>query len=77
MSIVVKSALCADRFELMLSKACLVRFVSKVFVEFSFRNLCCVGARRTAGWWIMFSIRRSVILHGVQSSVIGLLGIRC
>ena len=49
-----------------------MRLVSKVFVECNGQNPCCVGARRTSGW-IMFSIRRSVILDGVQSNVMGLL----
>ena len=71
MSIVVKSVLCVGLFGLMLSKTCCVRLVSKVFVECNGRNPCCVGARGTS-WWIMFSIRRSVILDGVQSSVMGL-----
>ena len=71
MSTVVKSALCAGLFELMQSKTCCVRLGSKVFVECNGRNPCCVGARGTSGW-IMFSIRRSVILDGVQSSVMGL-----
>ena len=57
-------------FELMPSKTC-VRFVSRVFVESSGRNPCCVGARGTSGW-IVFSIRHSVILDGVQSSVMGI-----
>ena len=70
MSIVVKSVLCAGLFELMPSKTC-VKLVSRVFVECSGQNPCCVGARGTSGW-IMFSIRRSVILDGVQSSVIRL-----
>ena len=48
-----------------------MRLVSKVFVECNGRNKCCVGARGTSGW-IMFSIRCSVILDGVQSSVLGL-----
>ena len=52
------------------SKMC-VRLVSIVFVEFNGRNACCVGARGTSGW-IMFSINCSVILDGVQSSVIGI-----
>ena len=71
MSIVDKSILCAGLFELMPSKTCCVRLVSKVFVECNGRNPCCVGARGTSGW-IMFTISRSVILDGVQSSVIGL-----
>ena len=71
MSTVVKSALCAGLFELMPSKTCCVRLVSKVFVECNGRNPCCVGARGTSGW-IMFSIRHSVILDGVQSSVMRL-----
>ena len=64
MSTVVKSVLFAGLFELMPSKTCCVRLISKVFVECNGRNLCCVGARGTSGW-IMFSIRRSVILDGV------------
>ena len=40
-------------------------------MECSGRNPCCVGVRGTSGW-IMFSIRHSVILDGVQSSVMGL-----
>ena len=36
-------------------------------MEFNGQNPCCVGARGTSGW-IMFSIRHSVILDGVQSS---------
>ena len=66
MSIVAKSV-----FELMPSKTCCVRLVSKVYVECNGRNPHCVGARGTSGW-IMFSIRRSVILDGVQSSFMGL-----
>ena len=71
MSSVVKSVLCAALFDLMPSKMCCVRLVSKVFVECNGQNPCCVGARGTSGW-IMFSIRHSVILDGVQSSVMGL-----
>ena len=71
MSIVVESVLSAGLFELMPSKTFCVRLVSKVFVECKGRNPCCVGARGTSGW-IMFSIKRSVILDGVQSSVMGL-----
>ena len=71
MSTVVKSALCAGLFELMPSKTCCVMLVSKVFVECNGQNRCCVGARGTSGW-IKFSIRRSVILDGVQSNVMGL-----
>ena len=48
-----------------------MRLVSKVFVECNCQNPYCVGARETSGW-IMFSIRHSVILDGVQSSVMGL-----
>ena len=66
MSIVVKSVLCAGLFELIPSKTC-VRLVSKVFVECNGRSPCCVGARGTSVW-IMFSIRHSVILDGVQST---------
>ena len=62
MSTVVKSALCAGLFELMPSKTCCMRLVSKVFVECNGRNPCCVGARGTSGW-IMFSMRRSVIIR--------------
>ena len=78
MSIVVKSVLSAGLFELMPSKTCCVRLVSKVFVECNGRKRCCVGAKGTLGW-IMFSIRRSVFLDSVQSSVIGLysIGRRC
>ena len=65
MSTVVKSVLFAGPFELMPSKTCCVRLVSKVFVECSGQNSCCVGARGTSGW-IMFSIRRSVILDGAH-----------
>ena len=71
MSIVVKSVLCVSLFELMPSKTYCVRLVSKVFVECNGRNPCCVGARGTYGL-IIFSIRRSVILDGVQNSVMGL-----
>ena len=71
MSTVVKSVLCAGLFELMPSKTCCVRLVSKVFVECNGRNPYFVGASGTS-MWIMFSIRRSVILDGVQSSVMGL-----
>ena len=70
LSTVVKSVLCAGLFELMPSKTCCVTLVSKVFVECNGQNPCCVGARGTSGW-IMFSIRPSVILDGVQSSVVG------
>ena len=49
MSTVVKSVLCAGLFELMPSKMCCVRLVSKVFVECSARNPCCVCARGTSG----------------------------
>ena len=69
-STVVKNVLCTGLFELIPSKPCCVRLVNKVFVECNGRNTCCVGARGTSGW-IMFSIRRSVILDGLQSSVIG------
>ena len=58
-------------FELMPSKTCCVRLVTKVFVECNGQNPCCVGARVTSGR-IMFSIRCSMILDGVQSSVMGL-----
>ena len=58
-------------FELMPSKTCCVRLVSKVFVDCNGRNPCCVGARGTS-WRIVFSVRRSVILDGVQGSVMGL-----
>ena len=71
MSIVVKSILCAGLFELMPSKTCCVMLVSKVFVECDGRNQCCVGASGTS-WQIMLSIRHSVILDCVQSSVTGL-----
>ena len=64
MSTVVKSVLCAGLFELMPSKTCYVRLVSKVFVECNGRSPCCVGERGTSGL-IMFSIRLSVILDGV------------
>ena len=70
MSIIVKSVLCEHLFELIPFKTCCVMLVSRVFVEFNGRNACCVGARGTSGW-IMFSIRHSVILDGVQSSVMG------
>ena len=70
MSTIVKSVLCAGLFELMPSETC-VRLVSKVFVDCNGQNLCCVGARWTSEW-IMFSIRRSVIFNGVQSTVMGL-----
>ena len=53
------------------SKTCCVRLVRKVFMECNGRNQCCVGARGTSGW-IMFSIRHSVILDGVQNNVMGL-----
>ena len=49
MSIVVKSVLCACLVELMPSKMCCVRLVSKAFVECSGRNPCCVGASGTSG----------------------------
>ena len=42
-----------------------------MFVECSGRHQCCVGAMGTSVW-IMFRIRRSVILNGVLSSVMGL-----
>ena len=71
MSIVVNSILCAGLFELVPSKACCVGFVSKVFVLCRGWNLCCVVARVIKGF-TLFSIRRSVILDGVQSSVMGL-----
>ena len=70
-SVVVKSVLYAGLFELMPSKTCCVRLVSKVFVECNGQNLCCVGARGASGR-SMFSIRHSVILDGVQSSVLGI-----
>ena len=47
-----------------------MRFVSKVFVECSARKPCCEGARGTCGV-ILLRIRRSVILDGVLSSVMG------
>ena len=72
MSTVVKNVLCAGLFELMPFKTCCVRLVvSMVFVECNGLNPCCVGARGTTGW-ITASIRHSVILDGVQSSVMGL-----
>ena len=71
MSIIVKSALCVGLFELIPSTTCSVRLACKVFVECSGRNPCCVGGRGTSGW-PMFSIRRSVILDAVLSSVMGL-----
>ena len=45
MSIVVKSVICAGIFELMPSKICCVRLVSKVFVECNGQTLCCVGCK--------------------------------
>ena len=48
-TIVVKSVLCAGLFELMTSKTCCMRLVSKVFVECSFLNPCCVDARGHQG----------------------------
>ena len=48
MSTVVKSVLCEGLFELMPSKTCCMRLVSKVFVECNGRNPCCVGARGTS-----------------------------
>ena len=63
--------LCAGLFKLMPSKMCFVSLVSRMFVECNGRNPCCVGAKETSGW-IMFNLRRSVILDGVQSSVMGL-----
>ena len=65
MSIVVKSVLCAGLFELILSKTSCMRLVSRVIVECSGRNPCCVGARGTSGWNV-FSIRRSVFLDGLR-----------
>ena len=65
------SALCVGFCELMPSKTCCVRLVSRVFVECSGRNPRCVGAMGTS-LWIMLSIRKSVNLESVQSSVIGL-----
>ena len=53
------------------TETCCVGLVSKVFVECSGRNPCCVCASGASGW-IMFSLRRSVVLDGVQSSVMGL-----
>ena len=44
MSIVIKSVLCADLFELMPSKTC-VRLISKVFVECNGQNTFCVGEK--------------------------------
>ena len=44
MSNVVKSALCVSRFELMQSKMCFVRLVSRVFVKCSGQNPCCVSS---------------------------------
>ena len=49
MSTVVKSVLCAGLFELMPSKTCCVRLVSKVCLECNGRNPCCVGARGHQG----------------------------
>ena len=71
MSTVINNVLCAGLFALMPSKECWVRPVSRVVVECSALNPCWEG---TVGMccFIMFSIRRSVILDGVHSSVIGL-----
>ena len=65
---IVKSVLCAGLFELLPSKTCCVRLVSRVLLGCSGRNPCCVGARGTSGWFIS-SKRRSVTFDGMQSSV--------
>ena len=44
--LLLKVFFCAGIFELMPSKTCCVRLVSKVFVECSGRTSCCMGARR-------------------------------
>ena len=67
MSIVVdKKCSLWGLFEFMQSKKCCVRLVSRVFVECSCQNQCCVGARGTSGY-IMFSIRYFVILDDMQA----------
>ena len=45
-----------------------VRLGSNMFLGCRGRNTYCIRARGTSGW-IMFRIRLSVILDGVQSSV--------
>ena len=71
MSNVRRSVLCAGRLELMPSLMCCVRLVSSVVVEWLGRNPCCVGESGICGL-VMFRMRRSMTLEGVQSSEIGL-----
>ena len=70
MSNVTRSVLCGGFPELMPSKVFCVRSVSKVFVECRGLKPCCELARGMCGV-TRFSIRRSVTLDGVQSSVMG------
>ena len=53
---------------MMLSKTCCVRLVSKLFVECSGQNQCCVGGRETSSW-IMFSIIHQSRLYLVHNNV--------
>ena len=56
MSIVVKSVLCAGLFELLPSKTRCMRLVSRVFVQCSGRNPCCVGAMGKSGRYKAFCV---------------------
>ena len=71
MSNVIRSVLSCGFVWLMPSDMCCVCWVSNVLVECSGLKPCCVGERGMCGV-IMLSIRRSIILDGVQSSVMGL-----
>ena len=70
-SIVTRSVLCGGLVELMPSNILCVRSVRSVFVECSGLKPCCVAARGMCGV-VSFKMRRSVILEGVQRSVMGL-----
>ena len=68
-SIVVKSFLCASLFELMPSKTCCVRLLSKVLNVMVKTCVVWVQEGHHGG---LFVIRHSVVLDGVQISVMGL-----
>ena len=70
MSSVTRSVLCGGLVELMPSKILCVRSVRRVFVEWSGLKPCCEGAKGMCGV-IVFMIRRSVTLEGVQRRVMG------
>ena len=70
MSSVTRSVLCGGLAELMPSKTLCVRSVRRVFVECSGLKPCCDGSKGMCGL-VSVSMSRSVILEGVQRSVMG------